>query len=182
MMGIIFYNLVKSIEMKKLSAILLIFVAINCFAELRYFDVWFGINSIETKEKLEGTETETAFTIPVKNGIINIIKNEYVNGTKEFYLYCSERNTSYSSVELRLSIDGHIQNFKESYPHFSAGYNKAMWHLTDSTLKLLRNCTQLAIEFNGAVCRLNEDTLLLDDHGIVYEYENPIGQIKTFLQ
>jgi hypothetical protein len=166
----------------KVIAFCLFFCCFSIYAEIQYFDVLFGINSIETKETLEGIETKTTFTLNAEVNIINIIKIERANGTKEFYLYCSERNNNYRSVRVRISFDGVIKEFIENSPGFSANYNNASWGLFDNTINQFINCNEIAIEFGGKVYRYNENNLVIDSFGHLSTFENPITRIKHFLQ
>jgi hypothetical protein len=159
------------------------FVAVVCiFSESQYFDVLFGINSIEENETLEGIEVRTYFTLVGQNDIINIIKYEQANGRTMFFLSCAERNDDYHSIRARISIDGDIREFKDDMPNYNASYNKASWSLSEEYINKLRGCNNVAIEFSGKVYRFSERDFVIDYYGSERTFENPIGQIKAFLQ
>jgi hypothetical protein len=168
----------------KTKAIIFIFFLLGfpLIAEYQYFDVLFGINSIETSETLEGIETITVFTLVAYGDIINILKEEDVNGIPSFFLYCSETRSSYDPVKARVSIDGKIQEFQENHPGYDASFNRAVWALSDIFIKQLRECSMFAIEFNGKVYRFSKEIFIIDYHGSIWEIENPLEKIQMFLQ
>lgn len=166
----------------RILAFCLIFCCLGVFAELKYFDVLFGINSIETTETLEGIQTETVFTLHGTGNLINIVKMERANGRREYHLACSEMNNSFQSVVVRISIDGTIHEFIEDSPRFSASRNRASWNLSNEIINQLLGCNEIAIEFGGKVHRYNENDFAIDSYGRISTFADPIGRIKQFLE
>jgi len=163
----------------KILAFCQFFICIGIYAQTLNFDTNFGINSIITRERLEGIEIITEFTLFYYNGsYIHIIKTEYANAEREFNIRFSERSNSYAPVAARISIDGIIHSFSTTSSIYNNGwYNRASWRLSDDILDQMRNCKEIAVEFGYKVYRYNENDILVD-----YFYNNPLSQIKLFLE
>ena len=154
----------------------------NLHAEPQYFDVLFGVGSIETNKTPAGTVTETIFNLYGVDNQVYLKKTEQPNGKKEFTLSCVEQTEEYTPVKLKISFDGKAQEFKDEKTKYSSLFNYGTFILSDAIIGQFLSSNEITIEFAGSTHRYNKNDLVINTYDSKYTFNNPIDKIKQFLK